>query len=191
MNETLFHFLNQFAGRFDSIDDLMAFCAQDIVWIQLLVMAGLWFTGKATNQKLVFYAGLSAAVALLIGSMVISPAVNHPRPFVVHDIHQLIPHAPDASFPSDHATLAFSLAFSVYFVRRKLGAALLGLALLTGIARVYVGVHYPGDILGAIALSWLVSYAVSRTNGRWDALPDGLIKAYRSLTAKLKFLPRP
>ncbi|WP_239619251.1 undecaprenyl-diphosphatase [Cohnella mopanensis] len=190
MNENLFHFLNQFASRFDTIDDIFEFFAQDIVWIILIVMAALWITAKPANQKLVFYAGLSTAIALLLGSLLISPAINHPRPFVAHEVNQLIPHAADASFPSDHATLAFSLAFSVWFVRKKLGYILLGLALLTGIARVYVGVHYPGDILGAIVLSFIVSYSVYRTNGKMDVLPNGLIKLYRSLTVKLKFLPR-
>ncbi|MFC5406051.1 undecaprenyl-diphosphatase [Cohnella soli] len=187
MNENLFHFFNQFASKFDTIDDMFEFFAQDIVWVILIMMAALWLTGKTNNQKLVFYAGLSAAAALLIGSLIISPAVNHPRPFVVHPVHQLIPHAPDASFPSDHATLAFSLAFSVWFARKKLGTVLLGLALLTGIARVYVGVHYPGDILGAIALSFVISYAVHLSNGKWDVLPNSCIQLYRTLTGKLKF----
>ncbi|TJY44067.1 undecaprenyl-diphosphatase [Cohnella pontilimi] len=191
MNFSLFQTINDWAGRFVWMDDLMIFCANDIVWIMLVVLAGLWMTGKADNQKAVFYACLTAAVSLLIAAFAISPEVNHPRPFVGHSIHQLIPHAPDASFPSDHATFAFSLAFSLLFVKRKTGAIMLALAVLTGFARVYVGVHYPADIAGAMALSFLVGYAVWKLNGRADALPMFFIRIYRKLTAKVTFLPRP
>ncbi|MFC5700278.1 undecaprenyl-diphosphatase [Cohnella faecalis] len=193
MNVNLFRLLNDLAGRYDWIDDFMEFCAQDIVWIMLAVMALLWLSGKTANQKLVFYSGLSAAVALIVASFLLSPGINHPRPFVGHTVHQLIPHAPDPSFPSDHATLAFSLAFGVWFAnRRLLGAHLFLLALLTGVARVYVGVHYPADILGAMVLSLITCFAIAKMNRRMDAAPMLFIRLYRKLTNKLSlaFLPR-
>lgn len=190
MNYEIFRFFNQFAGKFDSFDDLMEFCAQGIVWIQLAIMAIFWISAKARYQKTVFYAGLSSAVSLFLAAFLISPAVNHPRPFATHDVNQLIPHVADASFPSDHATLAFAIAFSVWFAHRRLGAAMLGLAILTGIARIYVGVHYPADIAGAIALSAIVSFVIYRTNGKLDPIPSGLIRLYGKLAEKIKFLPR-
>jgi undecaprenyl-diphosphatase len=186
MNYSIFEYLNNLAEHYDWIDDLMEIFAQDIVWIILAVMACLWFTGKETNQKLVFYSFLSASVALLIASLIISPEVNHSRPFVEHQVHQLIPHAADASFPSDHATLAFSIAFSVFLTKRRLGVVMLALAVLTGIARVYVGVHYPGDIAGAMALSLLVSVIVFSLRGRLDAVPLFFIQLQRKLTARIR-----
>jgi undecaprenyl-diphosphatase len=186
MNDSVFQFLNGLAEHYDWIDDLMEVFAQDIVWIMLAVMACLWFTGKEANQKLVFYSFLSASIALLIASLIISPGVNESRPFVEHQVNQLIPHAADASFPSDHATLAFSVAFSVFLTRRKLGAVMLALAVLTGIARVYVGVHYPGDIVGAMALSLLTSIIVFTLRGRLDAIPLFFIRMYRKITARIR-----
>ncbi|RUS46906.1 undecaprenyl-diphosphatase [Cohnella sp. AR92] len=188
MNFTLFHFLNQFAGRSDTVDDFMEFMAQDIVWILLAVMAALWIGARARQQRLVFYAGLSAAISLFLGKYVVSPVVDHPRPFVSHAVTQLIPHSADSSFPSDHATLAFAIAFSVWYANRRLGSVLLAMACLTGIARVYVGVHYPADIVGGLALSGIVSYLVYRTNGKLDFIPDGIIRFYRRATSKIKFL---
>jgi undecaprenyl-diphosphatase len=185
MNYHLFQIINNWAGKYDWIDDIMEIFAQDIVWIMLAVMVYLWFSGKEANQKLVFYSFLSASVALLIASMLISPAVNHARPFAQHQVLQLIPHAPDPSFPSDHATLAFSLAFSILFVKRRLGVVMLCLAILTGIARVYVGVHYPGDIVGAIALSFLISIFVFKLNNHLDAIPLFFIRIYRNLTRRI------
>ncbi|WP_053376407.1 undecaprenyl-diphosphatase [Paenibacillus sp. FJAT-27812] len=181
MNNRIFYFFNHFAGRFDWFDDSVELFAQGIVWFMLAVMAYLWLTGKERNQKLVFYSLLTASVALMLGIFMISPLVNHSRPFVDHQIMQLIPHVPDASFPSDHATLAFSLAFSILFVKRKLGIVMLALAILTGISRVYVGVHYPGDILGAAALSFIISYGVYKRSSRLEVIPLSMIKMYRKL----------
>ncbi|MCD9022782.1 undecaprenyl-diphosphatase [Cohnella silvisoli] len=185
MNYSIFQFLNNLAEHYDWIDDLMEIFAQDIVWIMLAVLVWLWFTGKEANQKLVFFSFLSASVALLIASLIISPEVNHARPFVEHQVHQLIPHAADASFPSDHATLAFSIAFSLLWVKRKLGVVMLGLAVLTGIARVYVGVHYPGDIVGAMALSLSTSLIVFLVRGYLDSIPLFFIRIYRKITSRI------
>jgi undecaprenyl-diphosphatase len=191
MNYSLFQSINNLAGTSRLIDSLMVFCANDIVWVMLVVLAGLWLTGRPDNQKLVFYSCLTAAVSLLIASLLISPEVNHPRPFVGHTIHQLIPHVADASFPSDHATFAFAVAFTLLFAKRRTGIVMLALAVLTGFARVFVGVHYPGDILGAMALCLLVGYFVWKMSGRLEALPLFFIRIYRKLTAKLPFLPHP
>ncbi|MBB6669287.1 undecaprenyl-diphosphatase [Cohnella nanjingensis] len=180
MNVQLFQWLNEAAGRYAWLDDLMKVCAQDIVWIMLAILALMWFTGRESNQKLVVYACLTAAAALLLASL-ISPEVNHPRPFVDHQVNQLIPHAPDPSFPSDHATLAFSLAFAVLFGNRRFGVLLLGLATLTGIARVFVGVHYPADIAGAVVLSFIVGIVVWGLRWRLEAVPLFFIRLYRKI----------
>ncbi len=177
------------AGRFDSVDDWMEFFAQDMIWLMLGIVVILWFTGKTSNQKLAFFSGLSAALSLLLASWLVSPMANHPRPFVGHTVHLLIRHAADPSFPSDHATLAFSLAFSVLFVKRRLGTLLLAMAVLVGISRIYVGVHYPGDILGAMLLSGIIAFAVRKNRERMDGLSMIFIRLYRKLTGKLKFLP--
>jgi undecaprenyl-diphosphatase len=188
MNYSIFQFLNNLADHYDWIDDIMVVFAQDIVWIMLAVLACLWFTGKETNQKLAFYSLLSAFVALLIASFIISPVVNHSRPFVEHQVNQLISHSADASFPSDHATMAFSIAFSVLLIKRKLGVIMLALAVLTGIARVYVGVHYPGDIVGSMVLSLLVSVIVFALRSRLEAFPLFFIQLQRKLTARIRHI---
>lgn len=178
MNYWLFQQINQLADRYDWIDDIMEFCAQDIVFAMIAILGILWFTGKKQNQKTVFFAVFSACAALLIGAFVISPAVQHPRPFVTHHVHQLVAHAADYSFPSDHAMLAFSIAFSVLLVKRTIGMLLLVLAILTSFSRVYVGVHYPADIAGAAVLSAAAAFAVHLLRGRLDAILDRFIRLY-------------
>ncbi|MDG0793442.1 undecaprenyl-diphosphatase [Cohnella ginsengisoli] len=178
MNYWLFQLINQLADRYDWIDDIMEFCAQDIVFAMIAILGILWFTGKKQNQKAVFFAAVTACAAMLIGSLVISPAVQHPRPFATHQVHQLVAHAADYSFPSDHAMLAFSIAFSVLLVKRRIGMLLLVLAVVTGFSRVYVGVHYPADIAGAAVLSAVAAFAVHLLRDRLDPIPERLIRIY-------------
>lgn len=187
VNYWLFQLINQLADRYDWIDDIMEFCAQDIVFAMIAILGIQWFTEKKQNQKAVFFAVLSACAAMLIGSLVISPAVRHPRPFVTHQVHQLVAHAADYSFPSDHAMLAFSIAFSVLLVKRGTGLFLLVLAFVTGFSRVYVGVHYPADIAGSVVLSAVAAIAVHLLRVRLDAIPERLIRIYgkvRGLSAR-------
>lgn len=181
VNYWLFQQINQLATHHDWIDDIMEFCAQDIVFVMIAILGILWLTGRKDNQKAVFFASLATCVALAVGAMIISPAVHHPRPFATHQVHQLVAHAADNSFPSDHSTLAFSIALSVLLVKRRMGIMLLGLAVITGFSRVYVGVHYPADIAGAAVLSLIVSVAIYLLRDRLDVIPEYLIRLYSRL----------
>jgi undecaprenyl-diphosphatase len=71
--------------------------------------------------------------------------VDHP-----HRTLLLVKHGVDNSFPSDHTSLAFALAFAVLFFHRRLGALLVLVAAGVGIDRIFVGVHYPVDVLAGM-----------------------------------------
>lgn len=189
MNNYLFHVINQWAGHWSWMDSLMIFMAQVIVWMMLVGLAILWLSNRAQNQRIVFFACFTAAAALLLASQFISPLVQHARPFVNETVHQLIPHANDPSFPSDHATIAFSIAWIVWFTSKRWGSFLLVLATLTGLARVYVGVHYPADIVGAAMLAWFCSIVVVKYRLKLDPIPNFIIKLYRRWTTRIPFIP--
>jgi undecaprenyl-diphosphatase len=53
----------------------------------------------------------------------------------------------DPSFPSDHASAAFAIAFAVFIFDRRVGALFLGAATVIGTGRIVVGAHYPADVL--------------------------------------------
>ncbi|GIP39404.1 undecaprenyl-diphosphatase [Paenibacillus sp. J31TS4] len=189
MNYEVFQWINGLAGRVPALDSIMKGLAEGVVWVLLALLVLLWISGKQTNQQLVFYSCLTALVVIALSKYVISPLAAHPRPFAEHAVNQLVPHEADFSFPSDHTAFAFSLAIPVWFLKRRLGTIMVVLAALTGIARIYVGVHYPADIAGGIVLAFLVAAIVVALRRRIEPIPNGCIAVYSRLTRRVPFLP--
>ncbi|MCG7526425.1 phosphatase PAP2 family protein [Streptomyces sp. OfavH-34-F] len=103
------------------------------------------------------WAPLAAGVALLI-NIPIREFVERPRPFKDHSgLEVLVDGKNDFSFVSDHATMAMALAVGLFVAHRRFGLAAIGLALLEGFCRVYMGVHYPTDVIGGFALGTAVA----------------------------------
>lgn len=100
----------------------------------------------------------------LILNFLIAHAYFHPRPFMLGLGQQYLPHAPDSSFPSDHATFLWSLGFGLLVLGgwRVLALLLLAAGLGVAWARVYLGVHFPFDMLGALIVSLIVTCAARR-----------------------------
>lgn len=164
MNYEIFVLLNSQAGRWPLIDHVMRFSALDLVYL-VFSIGGAVVVHALTQHRIRPVVSLASALALAFGlSQILAHASDEQRPFRTHPVHQLIAHANGVSMPSDHATAAFTVAFGILvFLSRRAGLALTGAALLIGVARVWCGVHYPGDILaGAViaALSTLTAYVV-------------------------------
>ena len=170
MDWSIFHWLNSATQGNDSGQDT-AEVFNTWAIIVLVVAAGvLWLlaspSGSLRLKLATACATLSALVGLLI-NVALSKIWYHDRPFATHP-HQtvlLIHHAPDNSFPSDHATVAFAIAFAVFAFSRPLGALLVLTAGAVALDRVFVGVHYPLD-LAASLLVGLGSALLVATVGR-------------------------
>ncbi|MET8089949.1 phosphatase PAP2 family protein [Micromonospora sp. NPDC005220] len=173
MNYHLFQIVNGAAGRSDLVDDVFEWSAAWLIYVLVAtaavpVLAHLRH-GRAALMRVVASLGLAFAVGQAVAAL-----STEVRPFQTHTVHQLIPHAAGASLPSDHATAAFAVAFAVgAFLSRRWGVALSVLATIIGFARVWTGVHYPGDILAgaliaaaAVATIGVVGRAYERRTSR-------------------------
>ena len=177
LDESVFTWINNLGGHVDFIDYIFVGFANDYFTIiaMCLVLVGMWFYAcnpkeRSINQITV----LRAMASLVLASGAVSLFTNvifvnggpfdgtwlysvfhHPRPFdvfglqVVHKFYY--PH--DSSFPSNLASIVFGLAMAVWVRNRKVGTSLLMMAVLACFARIYVGVHFPSDILGGIAFA--------------------------------------
>ncbi|MGW6685837.1 phosphatase PAP2 family protein [Streptomyces sp. NPDC054961] len=106
------------------------------------------------------WAPLAAGAALLL-NVPLREFVGRPRPAAQHEgVEVLDPGAGIShsafSFVSDHSTLAMALGVGLFVAHRKFGYAGIGLALLEGFTRVYMGLHYPTDVIGGFALGTAV-----------------------------------
>jgi undecaprenyl-diphosphatase len=165
MNSALFDAINDLAGHSAAADDLVKAAARYLVFAIAAVVAVYWVVGRgrlrAANQAMVAEAVVAALVGLAAASL-IQHFYVHPRPFVERqDVTLLINHGADASLPSEHAVVAFSLAGAALWSRRLLlGSGLLLAAAALGFARIYTGLHYPADVGAAAGLGLLASCLV-------------------------------
>ncbi|MEU3610134.1 phosphatase PAP2 family protein [Streptomyces sp. NPDC035033] len=147
-------------------DRVMEFTGEyGIMLAMVLVVLWCWwsvrrrgaFADSVSAVAALVWAPLAAGVALLV-NIPIRGFVERPRPFVDHDgLEVLVEGKTDFSFVSDHATMAMAIAVAVFVAHRRFGLAAIGLALAEGFARVYMGVHYPTDVIGGLALGTAVA----------------------------------
>jgi undecaprenyl-diphosphatase len=164
LDYNLFKAINGLSGGSVS-DAAFKFFAQDMVavLIGLVALTFLipWRSHRSERRNGAVLATASAALALLINQP-IAHLVDRTRPFLAHPSHAhlLISQSHDPSFPSDHATGAFALAFGIWIYDRTIGAFILVLAAIVAFARVYVGTHYPGDVVGGALIGIAVASAL-------------------------------
>ena len=113
-------------------------------------------------------AGVVSAAAL-IGSLLVNNVclknwVGRVRPYEVVDGLKILIAAPaDPSFPSGHSGASFASAVAIFqCVPRKWGVPLLILAVLIALSRLYVGVHYPTDVLAGTVIGILLGILAKR-----------------------------
>lgn len=156
LNLTLFSALNAHAGLAGWQLLGAVFAAQWLIFLVPVALVLLWVGGAGPRREVALRAFLAAACALTLNAL-IGQLWYSPRPFVAEVGHTFMFHDPDSSFPSDHATSIFSVALVLAFSRvplaRGLGLVMLPLALVVAWSRIYLGVHWPKDMAGALVVS--------------------------------------
>ena len=154
INRTLFLMLNAPAGLSGaSLVFAIAACNYSVLALAL-VLVFAWARGQSRDRAYFVYVALAAVLALGI-NYVLGLAFPHPRPFMIGLGNTFLPHAPENSFPSDHATLmwTFALGLLLWPPLKWAGWLALILAALTSWARVFLGLHFPFDIVGSVPVA--------------------------------------
>ncbi|EEY97252.1 phosphatase PAP2 family protein [Acinetobacter johnsonii] len=158
LNLSLFSWINASPEASNTSIHFAIFIANDLLYCMILLFAWFWLRGNYDTKKQILNAFIFTSIAILI-SQCISHVYYHPRPFVMEVGRTLIYHARNGSFPSDHMLIFSSIAFSYLFsAQRKLGIFLLFMAWLVAWSRVYLGVHFPLDMLGAFLLAFALNF---------------------------------
>ncbi|GAC1413493.1 MAG: undecaprenyl-diphosphatase [Burkholderiaceae bacterium] len=142
--------------------------AEYIPWMLPCVLVAGWLICQQSTRKTL----VQAAVAGLLGvacNQVIIQMWPTPRPFMLGVGHTYLTHGADASFPSDHLTLWWAVALSMTMgsSTRIVGLGLVLLGIPIAWARVYLGVHFPIDMLGALAVAALSAWICQLSRKLW------------------------
>ena len=162
ISETLIAF-TQTSGSFSTVAKLGTRWLVYLVPVALLV---IWFF-NGPREKLT---ALRVTVAGLFGWLVVNSIIGHfffrTRPSI-NAAKELLFHLPDKSFPSDHATLGFTLAFGFWLAGyRKIGTFFLILTLTFSTLRVFTGLHFTTDVLGGLVVGFVMAWV-----GQWLKRP--------------------
>ena len=183
MDILIFQKLNQFAGKWQWLDTLGVFFAEYFGYVLLLLLLLFLLKNPAPERSsvldqsrtetkflvrgskkywLIAFQAILAAVLARFGIVeLIRFFWERQRPFVENNVNLLVNHPATGSFPSAHAAFFFALAAVVYFYNKKAGIFFLFASFLISVSRVFVGVHWPSDILaGAIVgifSGWLIT----------------------------------
>lgn len=180
--------LNGPAGHHPFLDALMRDAATWAVPVFIAIVVAWFAVGYLRGPREVRRGALTALLAAG-GALLVNQGVlllwSRPRPFDAHpqSVHTLVARSADGSFPSDHAAAAVAIATVLVMAHRRLGLVALAAAALVCVARVYVGAHYPGDVLAGAAIgagvAWLAYRPLAPAVGRAVDLGDGVLRRLR------------
>ncbi len=158
-NTALFFSIYHLSHRSEILDRILIFITNYVIYLAMILSLILIIKGGIAEKKafLLIILGIPISILLILG---IHLFIHEPRPFVTFNFTPLADNKPDLSFPSRHATIMSVISFGYFYFKSKWALLFLILMALVGISRIYVGVHYPLDILGGFIVG-VISIAVA------------------------------
>jgi len=160
----LFRLING-QGQNSFFDWFMPFMTELKNFTYVLIALGFWLLWKERKAGLVFllFLGLTLTITDQFSSKILKEIIGRVRPcHVLENVHMLTDCNTSYSFPSSHAVNIFAAA---WFLAQPLGRAapvFFGIAGIVAYSRVYIGIHYPFDVLGGAAIGLLIAWPLRR-----------------------------
>ncbi len=162
----IFNFINGFAGKWFFADSLFYVLSSVLPYLLLVPFAYLLIKGIKKNGVYVLEVFISAFFARYGLCQAIRQFFPRERPFIaLNDVNLLAPFKDSASLPSGHVSFFFALSTVVFLYNKKAGTVFYTLSFLIGLSRVYIGLHWPSDILAGIfvgLLSGVIIYGLAQ-----------------------------
>jgi undecaprenyl-diphosphatase len=157
--------------------------AQWVIWLVPAWLTLSWFRSDAGGRRDLLEVLAVILLALGLGQVIVT-VWPQPRPFMVHLGSQFLAHVPDPGFPSDHVTVIWSAGCAALATRRFARVALLwfALGLLVGWSRVFLGVHFPLDVAGALPVATLAALSVRALRCPMHPIYTGLVQLWARIS---------
>lgn len=164
MDLRLFQLINQLSGHNWIVDKLMILISNRIryLYISLLVV----FLIKNQFKKRLTVEAVGSILYALFIHFSFKLFFYKPRPFKKRRVGILIPSKMDSTFPSKHTLLAFAVSTTIFLYHRTLGIFMFSMSGLTGFSRIWIGHHYPSDIIGSAFLGWFSGVVTHILSGK-------------------------
>ncbi len=168
MDLYFFNLINQFALRWVCLDALGIFFAKYFEYVLLACLLLFLVANFKKYWMMIIEAGAAAVLARLVIVNLVRLIAPRARPFVENNVNLLLS-SNESSFPSGHAAFYFAIATVVFFYNKKAGILFFVAAFLISIARVFVGIHWPTDILAGIIVGIFSGWLVQKISKKYIA----------------------
>lgn len=154
LNQSLFLSMNARVDTSSWIIQIATVFANDFIFAVPFLLLAMWLWGNKQLRHIAIMAFCVCFVSLGLNQL-IGMVWQHPRPSMMSLGHTFITHAIDSSFPSDHMTVFSALAVTFLLQRLlTLGCIVAMIGISVGWSRVFLGAHFPFDIVGAVIVTF-------------------------------------
>ena len=157
MDIFFFHLIHNLSFKSIYLNQIFIFIANYLILIfPVIISLFLIFNQDRKKKREIFLLSVCGIVFVNLLDFLIQKIYFRERPFVTFNFSPLTNISPkEPSFPSTHTALAFIFAFVIFNINKKLGIVSFIFSFLIGFSRIFVGVHWPSDILAGILLGFL------------------------------------